>query len=74
MKAVANIITNKDLHIYFQGCVVHAMNLLLEDWRKATWMKEAVKKSRTIVKFIKRRYMPLAVFGKHEEKLCLLMP
>jgi hypothetical protein len=36
-------------------------------------MKEVVKKSRTIVKFIKRQYMPLAVFRKHEEKLSLLM-
>jgi hypothetical protein len=36
MKAMADIITNKYPHIYFQGCAVHAMNLLLEDWRKAT--------------------------------------
>jgi hypothetical protein len=32
-----------------------------------------VKKSRTIIKFIKRRHMPLAVFRKHEEKLSLMM-
>jgi hypothetical protein len=32
-----------------------------------------VKKSRTIIKFIKRRHMPLAVFRKHEEKLSLVM-
>jgi hypothetical protein len=37
------------------------------------WMKEVVKKSRTIIKFIKRRHMPLAVFHKHEEKLSLVM-
>jgi hypothetical protein len=49
------------------------MNLLLEDWKKATWMKEVVKKSRTIVKFIKRQHMLLTVFHKHEEKLSLLM-
>jgi hypothetical protein len=73
MKAAADIITDKYPHIYFQGCVVHAMNLLLEDWGKATWMKEVVKKSRTIIKFIKRRYMPLAVFRKHEEKLSLVI-
>jgi hypothetical protein len=52
---------------------MHAMNPLLEDWRKAIWMKEVVKKLRTIVKFIKRQDMPLAVFCKHEEKLRLLM-
>jgi hypothetical protein len=73
MKAAADIITDKYPHIYFQGCAVHAMNLLLEDWRKATCMKEVVKKSRTIIKFIKRRHMPLAIFRKHEEKLSLLM-
>jgi hypothetical protein len=73
MKAAADIIIDKYPHIYFQGCVVHAMNLLLEDWGKATWMKEAIKKSRTIIKFIKRQYMPLAIFRKHEEKLSLLM-
>jgi hypothetical protein len=73
MKAAANIITDKYPHIYFQGCAVHAMNLLLEDWEKATWMKEVVKKSRTIIKFIKRRHIPLAIFRKHEEKLSLLM-
>jgi hypothetical protein len=54
MKVVADIITDKYFHIYFQGSAVHAMNLLLEDWRKATWMKEVVKKSRTMVRFIKR--------------------
>jgi hypothetical protein len=37
MKATVNIITDKYPHIYFQGCVVHVMNLLLEDWEKATW-------------------------------------
>jgi hypothetical protein len=73
MKAAADIIIDKCPHIYFQGCAVHAMNLLLEDWRKATWMKEVVKKSRTIIKFIKRQHMPLAVFRKHEEKLSLVM-
>jgi hypothetical protein len=74
MKAAADIITNKYLHIYFQGCVVHTMNLLLEDWGKVTWMKEVLKKLRTIVKFIKRQHMLLVFFPKHEEKLSLLMP
>jgi hypothetical protein len=73
MKAAADIIIDKYPHIYFQGCAVHAINLLLEDWEKATWMKGVVKKSRTIIKFIKRRYMQLAVFHKHEEKLSLVM-
>ena len=36
-------------------------------------MKEVVKKSRTIIKFRKRRHMLLAVFYKHEEQLSLVM-
>jgi hypothetical protein len=27
----------------FQGCVVHCLDLLLEDWGKATWAKQNVK-------------------------------
>ena len=67
------IITNKYSHIYFQGCVVCAMNFLLKVWKKATWLKEVVKKSRTIVKFIKSWHMPLTVFHKYEDKLSLLI-
>ena len=54
INVAVDIITNKYPHIYFQGCAVHAMNFLLENWGKAIWMKEVVKKSRTVVKFIKR--------------------
>jgi hypothetical protein len=64
MKVAANIITNKYPHIYFERYAVHVMNLLLEDWRKTTWMKEVVKKLKTIMKFIKRQYKPLIVFCK----------
>ena len=32
MKAAADIVTDKYPHIYFLGCIVHVMNLLLEDW------------------------------------------
>jgi hypothetical protein len=72
MEVAADIITNKYLHIYFQRCAMHAMNLLLEDWGKATWMKEVVKIS--IGKFLKRQHMPLNVFHKYKENLSLVMP
>ena len=73
IKAATDIITDRYLHIYFQGYAVQAMNVLLEDWGKATWMKEVEKKLRKIIKFIKRWYMLLVVFYKHEEKLSLVM-
>ena len=44
MKSVVEIVMQKYPYVYFQGCVVHAMNLLLEDWRKIRWMKEVIQK------------------------------
>ena len=67
-------ITEKYTHIYMQGCAAHTMDLLLEDWGKATWIKETVEKVKLLVKFVKKRHMPLAVFHKHEAKFSLLMP
>ena len=50
------------------------MDLLLEDWGKASWIKEILGKTKTLVKFIKNRQMPLAVFRKHEARFSLLLP
>lgn len=61
-------------HIFIQGCATHAMDLLLEDWGKASWVKETLEKAKGLVKFIKNRQMPLAVFRKHETRFSLLMP
>ena len=74
MLNASKIITEKYPHIYMQGCAAHAMDLLLEDWGKATWIKETVEKAKLLVKFVKKRHMPLAVFCKHEAKFSLLMP
>ena len=73
MLNASKIITEKYPHIYIQGCAAHAMDLLLEDWGKATWIKETVEKAKLLVKFVKKRHMPLAVFRKHEAKFSLLM-
>jgi len=43
MKASMDIITTKYGHIYFQRCVVHAMNLFLGDLAKTKWIKDVVK-------------------------------
>ena len=74
MLNASKIITEKYPHIYMQGCAAHAMDLLLEDWGKATWIKETVEKGKLLVKFVKKRHMPLVVFRKHEAKFSLLMP
>ncbi len=38
--------------IYFQGCVAHYLDLLLEDWGKTTLVKQIVEKVKAIVSFI----------------------
>ena len=72
--AAWNLVSDKYPHIYFQGCVVHALNLLLKDWAKQTWIKNYVKAAEAVVKFFKKRHMPLAIFRKYKTRLSLLKP
>jgi hypothetical protein len=39
MKSVIDLLICHFPSLYFQGCVVHYLDLLLEDWGKATWVK-----------------------------------
>jgi hypothetical protein len=48
MTSAINLIICHLPSLYYQGCVVHYLNLLLEDWRKATWVKRIVKKMKVI--------------------------
>ena len=50
------------------------LNLLLKDWTKVKWIAKYVAKALVIVKFIRKRHMPLAVFPKYLPNLNLLMP
>ena len=49
-------------HIFFQGCVAHAMDLLVKVLAKMKWVKDLLDQARALVKFIKIRQMPLALF------------
>ena len=74
MLKAAQLITDKFPHIYIQGCAAHAMDLLLEDWGKIPWIKRVVEKAKYLVRFVKNRQMPLAVFREHEAHFSLLLP
>ncbi len=39
MKSEVNLLFYHFPSLYFQGCVAHCLDLLLEDWGKATWAK-----------------------------------
>jgi hypothetical protein len=58
MKSVVDLLIHHFPNLYFQGCVVHCLNLLLEDWGKATWVKRIVKKAKNYFFFIYDNTMP----------------
>jgi len=35
-----NLVSLKYPHIFYQGCVVHTLNLLLKDWGKEKWIHD----------------------------------
>lgn len=51
-------------HMYVQECAAHCLDLLLEDWRKAEWVKTTVRKVHTICLFIKSHHTSQAIFQK----------
>jgi hypothetical protein len=51
--------------LYFQGCMAHALNLLLQDWGLPQGTSSVVKDAQKIVRFIRARHVPLALFRKH---------
>jgi hypothetical protein len=58
--------------------MAHALNLLLQDWGLPKWASSIVEDAQKIVKFIRARHVPLALFRKHAaihaQGLSLLSP
>jgi hypothetical protein len=45
--------------------MAHALNLLLQDWGLPQWASSVVEDAQKIVRFIRARHVPLALFCKH---------
>jgi hypothetical protein len=58
--------------LYFQGCVVHFLDLLLEDWGKTTWAKQIMKKAKAVFFFVQQHHAPLVINRCYETNLMLL--
>jgi hypothetical protein len=58
--------------------MVHALNLLLQDWGLSQWASSVVEDVHKIAKFIRARHVLLALFCKHAaihaQGLSLLSP
>ena len=74
MLAAGALLVRRFPHIYFQGCSAYALDLLLEDWGKQDWIKNMVKKAKSIVKYIRTHHMPLVIFRGHSPNLILKNP
>eukprot|EP01018_Ginkgo_biloba_P001880 Gb_06710 [translate_table: standard] len=51
-KAVGIMVQNKYRHIYWTPCFVHAMNNVLKDFNKFSWIAPIVEKGREIEMFV----------------------
>jgi hypothetical protein len=65
MHKVVSIVQQQWPHLFFQGCMAHALNLLFQDWGLSQWASSVVEDAQKIVKFIRARHVPLALFRKH---------
>ncbi len=72
MRSATNLLIHHFPNLYFQGHVVHCLDLLLEDWGKTTWAKQIVKKAKAIVFFIQQHHVPLAISCHYEANPMLL--
>jgi hypothetical protein len=65
MRKIMSIIQQQWPHLYFQGCMAHALNLLLQDWGLPQWISSMVEDAQKIVRFIRAHHVLLALFCKH---------
>jgi hypothetical protein len=78
MRKAVSIVQQQWPHLYFQGYMAHALNLLLQDWGLPQWASFVVKDAQKIVRFIKASHVPLGLIYKHAaihaQGLSLLSP
>jgi hypothetical protein len=65
MHKAVSIVQQQWPYLYFQGCMAHALNLLLQDWGLSQWASSVVEDAQKIVRFIRAHHVPLALFRKH---------
>jgi hypothetical protein len=65
IRKAVSIVQQQWLHLYFQGCMAHALNPLLQDWGLPQWTSSMVEDAQKIVRFIRACHVPLTHFRKH---------
>jgi hypothetical protein len=65
MRKAVSIVQQQWRHLYFHGYMAHALNLLLQDWGLPQCSSFVVEDAQKIVRFIRARHVPLALFRNH---------
>ena len=73
LEALDNVIKTYP-HIYKQGCVAYALDLLLEDWTKIPQFKGLIAKAKHVCLFVRNHHITLAFFIEFLQNKSLLMP
>lgn len=65
-KVAGLIVENRFDHIFWTPCIVHNLNLILEEIdNKVPWIKELIGKAREIVKFITNHHQSQTIFREY---------
>ena len=62
--AMDNIVTTYP-HIFKQGCVAHALDLMMEDWAKNDQFKDLIHKAKRVCIYMRNHHMTMALFQKN---------
>ena len=61
-------------HIFKQGCMAHALDLMLEDWAKVQEFKDLIERSRKLCQYIRNHHSTMSIFRELSPNLQLIVP
>src|SRR5579875_1903662 len=61
-------------HIFKQGCMAHALDLMLEDWAKVQEFKDLIARAKRLCQYIKNHHATMSVFRELSPNLQLIVP
>ena len=67
-------ITQTYPHIFKQGCMAHALDLMLEDWAKVQEFKDLIERAKRLCHYIKNHHATMSVFRELTPNLQLVVP
>jgi hypothetical protein len=67
-------ITRTYPHIFAQGCMAHALDLMLEDWAKIQEFSDLIARAKRLCQYIRNHHATMSVFRELSPNLQLVVP